>query len=149
MFFHEHYVRLRRCTCVHCTGHGASAVYSNSLMSCPFCVWGAAECHGSGKQSPPSPKGVTPAAAHTILFLVLPVRSCREGPEHFGPTPLALFGLASSGRVTPFSRVTRGHLPSRPLRRHPRALTLPPFEAAPEGINPPQRNFTSELFRGT
>ena len=39
-------------------------------MSCPFCVWGAAECHGSGKQSPPSPKGVTP---HTVL--VLPIVS--------------------------------------------------------------------------
>ena len=27
-----HDVRLRRCTCVHCTGYGASAVYSSSLM---------------------------------------------------------------------------------------------------------------------
>ena len=56
---------------------------------------------------PPSPKGVTPADAHTILYFTLPMRSCREGPEYFGPTPLAFFGLASSGRVTPFSRVTR------------------------------------------
>ena len=101
-------VRLRRCTCVHCTGYGANAVYSSSLMSCPFCVWGAAECHGSRKQSPPSPKGVTPAAARTILFLVLPMRSCREGPEHFDPTLLAFFGFPSSRRVTPFSRVTEG-----------------------------------------
>ena len=60
-----------------------------------------------GSQLPPSPKGVTPAVAHTTLLLVLPVRSCREGPEHFGPTPLAFFWFASSGRVTPFSRVTR------------------------------------------
>ena len=61
-----------------------------------------------GSQLPPSPKGVTPAVAHTTLYFTLPMRSCREGPEHFGPTPLAFFGLASSGRVTPFSRVTRG-----------------------------------------
>ena len=31
---------------------------------------------------PPSPKGVTPADAHTILNFTLPMRSCREGPEH-------------------------------------------------------------------
>ena len=61
-------VRLRRCTCVHCTGYGASAVCSSSLMSCPFCVRGAAESHGSGKQSPPSPKGVTPGTTRTMLF---------------------------------------------------------------------------------
>ena len=61
-----------------------------------------------GSQLPPSPEGVTPAAAHTTLYFTLPMRSCREGPEHFGPTPLAFFGLASSGRVTPISRVTRG-----------------------------------------
>ena len=136
-------MRFHKCTCVHCTGYGASAVYSSSLVSCPFCVWSAAESHVGGNQSPPNPKGVTPAAARTILFIVLPMRSCREGPEHFDPTLLAFFGLASSQRVTPFSRVTRGHQPFRPLRRHLGALTLPPFEAAPEGTNPPQRNLTS------
>ena len=57
-------VRLRRCTCVHCIGYGASAVYSSSLMSCPFCAWGAAECHGSGKQSPPTKLDVTTQLAH-------------------------------------------------------------------------------------
>ena len=56
-------------------------------------------------QLTPSPKDVTPAVAHTTLF-VLPARSCREGAEHFDPTPLAFFGLASSGRVTPVSPVT-------------------------------------------
>ena len=48
---------------------------------------------------------------HTVL--VLPLRSCREGPEHFSPTLLAFFGFASSRRVS---------LPSR---------------ASPEGINRP------------
>ena len=52
---HEPNVRLRRCTCVHCTGYGASAVYSSSLVSCPFCVWSAAESHVGGKHSPPLP----------------------------------------------------------------------------------------------
>ena len=33
-----------------------------------FCVWGAAESHVGGRHLPPSPKGVTPAAARTILF---------------------------------------------------------------------------------
>ena len=28
---------------MHCTGYGASAVYSSSLVSCPFCVWSAVE----------------------------------------------------------------------------------------------------------
>ena len=102
----SHDVRLRGCTCVHCTAYGAGAVYSSCLVSCP-CVWGAARRYVGGRHLPPSPKGVTPAAARTILFLILPMRSCREGPEHFGPTPLPFFGLASSGRVTPFSRVTR------------------------------------------
>ena len=66
-------------------------VRCTATVSCHvlFCVWGAAECHASGKQSPPSPKGVTPAAARTMLLLVLRVRSCREGPEHFGPTLLS------------------------------------------------------------
>ena len=44
----------------------------------------------------PALEGVTPAAARTILFLVLPVRSCREGPEHFGPTLLAFPWIASA-----------------------------------------------------
>ena len=35
---------------------------SSSLMSCPFC--GAAECHGSGKQSPPTKLDVTTQLAH-------------------------------------------------------------------------------------
>ena len=92
---------------MHCTGYGAGAVNSSCLVSRPFCEWGAARRHGSGSQLPHSLKGVTPAVAHTTLFRVLRARSCREGPEHFGPTFLALFGLASSGRVTSFSRVTR------------------------------------------
>ena len=33
-------VRLRRCTCVHCTGYGVSAVYSSSLVSCSFLCMG-------------------------------------------------------------------------------------------------------------
>ena len=49
-----------------CTGYGASAVHGSSLVLCPFCVWGAAESHGGRKQSPPSPKGVTPEAARTL-----------------------------------------------------------------------------------
>ena len=64
----KHYVRLRRCSCVHCTGYGASAVHGTSLVLCPFCVWGAAESHGGRKQSPPYRKGVTPAAARSIHF---------------------------------------------------------------------------------
>ena len=103
----SHDVRLRRYTCVHCTGYGASEVYSKSLMSCPFCVWGAAECHGCGKQSLRSPKGVIPAAARTMLFLVLPVRSCREGPKHFGPTFLAFLGSRRLWCVKPRTRVSR------------------------------------------
>ena len=94
-----------------------SAVYSSSLVSCLFCVRGAAGRHGGGRHSPPSPKGVTPAAARTALFFTLPVRSCREGPERFGSILLGFFGFASFGRVTPFSRVTR-----EPLQ--PAALSL-------------------------
>ena len=41
----SHDVRLRGCTCVHCTGYGASAVYSSCVVSCPFCVWRAARRH--------------------------------------------------------------------------------------------------------
>ena len=47
----SHDVRLRGCTHAHCTGFGASAVYCSSLVSCPLCVRGAAESHGSGKHS--------------------------------------------------------------------------------------------------
>ena len=78
-----------------------------------------------GSQLPPSPKGVTPAVAHTTLFLVLPARSCGECPAHFGPTPLSLFGLASSGRVTPFLCVTRLlslQMVTRPPNRWSKAL---------------------------
>ena len=74
-------MRLRRCTCVHCTGYGASAVYSNSLMSCLFCVRGAARRHGGGRNSLSNPKGVTPAAARTVLFFTLPVCSCKKVPS--------------------------------------------------------------------
>ena len=89
-------------SCVHCTGYGASAVHGSSLVLCPLCVWDAAESHGGRKQSPPNPEGVTSAAARTI------------------PSTSALpfshsLGLASSRRVTPFSRVTGGHQPSRLL----------------------------------
>ena len=111
----SHDVRLRRCACVHCTGYGANAVYSSSLMSCPFCVCGPAESHGSGKQSPPNPKGVTRTAARTILFLVLPVHSCREGPEHFGP-PFSHSvdrdgsGLSGHARASPDNGLTTRNL---------------------------------------
>ena len=54
------------------------------LESCPFSVRGAAGSHGGGRHLPPSPKGVTRAAARTALFKTLPVRSCRDGLELFG-----------------------------------------------------------------
>ena len=75
------------------------------------------------------------------------MRSCREGPEHLSPTLLAFFGFASSKRVTPFSRVTRGHQPSRLLsnrlsgktqaKSSLKALTFMPFscEKLARGIN--------------
>ena len=47
---------LRAIAQVYCTGCGASAVYSSSLLSCPFCVRGAEESHGSGRASPAFPK---------------------------------------------------------------------------------------------
>ena len=118
-------MRLRGCTCVHCTGYGASAVYSSCLVSCPFCVWGAARRHGSGRHLPPSPKGVTPAVAHTTLYFTLPMRSCREGPEHFGPTPLAFFGLASSGVSIP-SRASPEGSAAEPSRLLSATVTRPP-----------------------
>ena len=97
----SHDVRLRDCTCVHCSGYGA--VRCTSAVSCRvlFCVRGAAGRHGGRRNFTSIPKGVTPAAARTALFLLLPVRSCREGRERFVSTLLAFRGLASSGRVTP------------------------------------------------
>ena len=72
-----------------------------------FCVWGAAESHLGGKLSPPNPEGVTPAVARTILFLVLPMRSCREGPEHFGLALIAFLGSRRLWCVNPRTRVSR------------------------------------------
>ena len=97
-------MRWRESTCVHCAGYGA--VPCTSAVSCHvfFCARGAAGRHGGGRNSPPNPKGVTPAVALTALFFTLPVHSCREGPEHFGSTPLAFRG---SRRLWCVKRSTR------------------------------------------
>ena len=52
------------------------------------------------------PKGVTPAVALTALFFTLLECSCREGPEHFGPTPLAFGGSRRLWFVKPSTRVS-------------------------------------------
>ena len=77
------------------------AVYSSSLVSRLFSVRSAAGRHGGGRHSPPSPKGVTPATARTALFFTLPVRSCREGPKHFGSTLLDSLGSRRLGVLVP------------------------------------------------
>ena len=88
------------------------------LVLCPFCVWGAAESHGGRKQSPPSPKGVTPAAARTI---------------HFSSSRCARAEKVASASAPPYSHSLGSRRPGVSLLS--RALTegMNP----PEGINPP------------
>ena len=64
------------------------------------------ESHGGGKQSPPNPDCVTPAAARTMLYLVLPGGRAEKVPEHFGPTPLAFRGSRRLWCVKPSTHVS-------------------------------------------
>ena len=70
---------------------------SASLVSCVFvCGWGAAEVHAEAQLSP-NPKGQHLRSRHTRP----PKRTCRDGPEHLGPTHLAFLGSRRAGCVRP------------------------------------------------
>ena len=110
-------------------------------MSCPFCVWGAAECHGSGKQSPPSPKGVTPAAARTILFSTSRCARAEKVPSTSALPSSAFRGSRRLWCVNPRTRVSRllsNRLSGKTQAKSSlKALTFMPFscEKLFRGIN--------------
>ena len=85
-----------------CTGCGAvSHAAVSCRVQCSLRVRGAVRCHVSGRSLPPSPEGVTPTAARTALCLLLPVRSCREGPQRFGSILLDSLGSRRPGVSVP------------------------------------------------
>ena len=93
---------------------------SCSLVSCPSFVRRAAGRQVGGRHLPPNPKGLTPAVAHTMLYVTLPERSCREGPEHFGPYPSRIPWIASAvvcqakhARLLPYQTPQTSQPPSR------------------------------------
>ena len=128
-----------------CTAQEKVQVRCTAAVSCRVLfVYGALRRVTEAESSRlPAPKGVTPAAARTILFLVLPVRSCREGPEHFGPTLLASQGSRRQWVVRPRSCVSRQRIHNpKPLR----CMALDP-QAAPVRIhNPEPRIHNPRLF---
>ena len=82
-------------------------VYISTLVSCPFlCTERCGASRWRKRNTPPNPEGVTPAVALTALFFALPVHSCREGPEHFGSTPLAHRRSRPLWCVKPSTRVS-------------------------------------------
>ena len=68
------------------------AVYISSLVLCPFCVRGAAGRHGGGRNSPPNPKGVTPALplSHSVDRVGCGVSSEARASLGVGSTTLSL-----------------------------------------------------------
>ena len=129
-----------------CTAQDMVQVRCTAAVSCHvFFLNGALrDVTFGGSQLPPSPKGVTPAVAHTTLLLVLPVCSCREGPEHFGPTPpRILWARVVQAPIRLLSNRLSGKTQAKTSLK---ALTFMPFSCEKlsrginlclEGINPP------------
>ena len=107
-----------------CTAQDVVQVRCTPAFSCHvLVVYGALrDVTIGGSQLLPSPKGVTPAVAHSTLFLVLPARSCREVPSTSALRLSHSLGSRRPGVSTPFSR------------RHP------PFES-------PNGDSTSQMVR--
>ena len=87
-----------------------------------MCVGRCEKCHEEG-QTPPSPNGVNLRSRASPYFCRPPGRTCREGPEHFGSTPLTFRGSRRPGvslpsRACPAFMSPRRELDPKPCGRH-------------------------------
>ena len=104
----------RKCTCMHCTRCGA--VLCTAAVSCHVLfVFGALWSVTVAEDTHlPALRARLPQP-HAPYCSSLPVGSCR-GSEGFRSILLGFFGFASSGRVTPFSRVSQDPEPGTNIR---------------------------------